>query len=238
MFGVQVLMGAGAINDPSFSSVTLLLYGNGASGSKAIIDSSSIPKTITAFGDAQISSAQSKFGATSLALDGSGDYLTIPYTTANFRWWDTAFTVESWIYVNNFTSAESNQKPNLIGNMAPGNLTNYWSFGTDSLKRVHFYYYTGSINVFVTSASNLLSLSTWHHIAMTHLSGTIRLFLDGVLVQTATVATAVDGAAVQLALGVSNSVSFNGYISNLRITKGVARYTSAFTPPISPFPGF
>jgi hypothetical protein len=63
--------------DPYFSNVSLLLHGDGANGSTTIVDSSPSPKTVTAVGNAQISTAQSKFGGSSLAFDGSGDYLTV-----------------------------------------------------------------------------------------------------------------------------------------------------------------
>ena len=62
--------------DPQFGSVSLLLHGDGANGSTTIVDSSPTPKTVTAFGDAQISTAQSKFGGASIAFDGTGDYLS------------------------------------------------------------------------------------------------------------------------------------------------------------------
>jgi hypothetical protein len=63
--------------DPYYGNVSLLLRGNGTNGSTTIIDSSPSPKTVTAFGNAQISTAQSKFGGSSIAFDGTGDYLDV-----------------------------------------------------------------------------------------------------------------------------------------------------------------
>jgi hypothetical protein len=62
--------------DPVFNNVSLLLHGNGTNGSTTITDNSPTPKTVTAVGNAQISTAQSKFGGASIAFDGTGDYLT------------------------------------------------------------------------------------------------------------------------------------------------------------------
>ena len=66
--------------DPYYGNVSLLLYGDGANGSTTITDSSPTPKTVTAVGNAQISTAQSKFGGASIAFDGAGDYLIVPST--------------------------------------------------------------------------------------------------------------------------------------------------------------
>ena len=59
--------------DPDFANVSLLLHGDGTNGSTTIVDSSSSSKTVTAVGDAQISTAQSKFGGSSIYFDGTGD---------------------------------------------------------------------------------------------------------------------------------------------------------------------
>ena len=64
--------------DEYFNDVSLLLYGDGTNGSTAIVDSSSNAHAITVNGDAQISTAQSKFGGASMYFDGTGDYITAP----------------------------------------------------------------------------------------------------------------------------------------------------------------
>jgi hypothetical protein len=82
--------------DPQFGSVSLLLHGDGANGSTTITDSSRLTNTVTAVGDAQISTAQSKFGGASIAFDGSGDYLTISSSSA-LSIGSGDYTVEFWI---------------------------------------------------------------------------------------------------------------------------------------------
>ena len=85
--------------DPFANNVVLFLKGNGANGSTNIIDSSPNPKTISVFGDTQISTAQSKYGGSSIVFDGVGDYLEVtPLTAFNFGTGD--FTIESWIRLN------------------------------------------------------------------------------------------------------------------------------------------
>ena len=83
--------------DQVFNNVSLLLHGDGTNGSTTITDSSLTPKTVTAVGNAQISTAQSKFGGASIAFDGTGDYLTVP-DNADFEFGSGNFTIEGWIY--------------------------------------------------------------------------------------------------------------------------------------------
>jgi hypothetical protein len=75
----------------------LLLHGDGTNGSTTITDSSISPKTVTAVGNAQISTAQSKFGGASIAFNGTTSYLTTP-ANSDFAY-DADFTIECWLYL-------------------------------------------------------------------------------------------------------------------------------------------
>ena len=221
--------------DPDFANVSLLLHGDGTNGSTTIIDSSPSPKTITAFGNAQISTAQSKFGGASLSFNVG--YYTTSYSSGLYRWWDTPYTVEAWVYASSFASTDSLFRPLMVGNMSPSGLTNYWSFGVTKDARVYFYFFNGASNS-LFSATNVVPLNSWTHIAMTHESGTVRLFANGIVVSTSTdVGTPQDSGSHPLSIGAYNGAQMNNiHIDDLRITKGVARYTSNFTPPAAPFP--
>ena len=223
--------GVSGPSDPYFSNVSLLLHGDGTNGSTTIVDSSASPKTITAFGNAQISTAQSKFGGSSIAFDGNGDYLAIagPQETAA-----NDFTIELWAYFNTSNgsylfdcrpspSAPSGTYPILYADEAGG----------FSLK----YVFSG----FIKLTSNTLTLNTWHHIAVCRYQGVTRLYVNGV--SNGSGYTNNDTAflidATSPIIGSRSSLDvyqFNGYIDELRITNGVARYTSNFTPPTAPFP--
>jgi len=223
----------GAINpdqDRYFYATSLLLKGDGTNGSTNIVDSSDESNTITAAGNAQISTAQSKFGGSSLGF--AAGYYTTPYSQDLFDWWTTPFTVEAWVYVTNFATTEYNFLPIMIGNMNPTSGTNYWSFGVNRDARVRFFWFTGTSQS-VFSATNVVSLSTWTHIAMTHESGTVRLFADGALVaSTSSLGNPTSSASTPLSIGGFNNTSMQDiFVDDLRITKGVARYTSNFTPP-------
>jgi hypothetical protein len=217
--------------DEEFDNVSLLLHGDGTNGSTTIVDSSSSPKAVTAVGDAQISTAQSKFGGSSLAFDGTGDYLTVP-SSADFAFGTGDFTVEFWLKSQN----SSNQRGILQISDATGGLSTSYANG------LVFYFPTASsIGALINgaglqSANNILSLNTWHHVAATRSGTSFAVFVDGV--QSITSTSSANLTASNLAVGGYYDTSYllNGYIDDLRITKGVARYTSNFTPPTAPFP--
>ena len=219
--------------DPQFGSVSLLLHGNGANGSTSITDSSLSPKTVTAFGNAQISTAQSKFGGSSIAFDGSGDYLAGVTTESDTFNMPGDFTVEAWIYLNSTAGTQT-----IAGKWATQQQA--WVF---QLTSSTLFIATGNSGIFgkISSGSTTFNTSTWYHIAATRSGSNIRLFSNGTLlvtdVNTFNATSANTTSVIYVGLNQDGAQHpFNGYIDELRITKGVARYTSNFTPPTAPFP--
>lgn len=227
--GLRAAAGAGAGGgDPDFASVSLLLHGDGANGSTTITDSSSTPKTVTAVGDAQISTAQSKFGGSSIAFDGTGDYITIAEASSSFTFGTGDFTIEFWLYPSNLTGTT------IIAdwrNASGGSQYITLYRDTDTL-----YFFEGSNRI--TGASALTN-TVFQHIALCKGSNSTRLFVDGVQVGS-TYADTTDYIAPQNGSihfgGLLGTFSMAGHIDDVRITKGVARYTTGFTPPIAAFP--
>ncbi len=213
--------GSGAETDPNFSSVSLLLHMDGSNGSTTFTDSSSSPKAITKYGNAQISTTQSKFGGASGLFDGNGDYLTA--SSADFSFGTGDFTVEGWMYVVDGTSYKA------IASFVSGSNNNSLYVLNSTL--IWF-------DVTSRAASASFSLSTWHHFAVTRASGVVRVFLNGTK-SSSDYTTSFNIASGSVRIGVrgaSLSEFFNGYIDDFRITKGVARYTANFTPPTAAFP--
>ena len=170
-------------------------------------------------------------------FDGSGDYLTTPYTTSNFDWWTGDYTVEAWVYPTTFTGwsySSGGEAPTLIGNSSASAVTDYWSFGPISTGAVSFYYYNGSVVIVTSSAT--CKLNQWNHIAMTKTSSGISIFVNGV----GTTATAVSGTpqsstGTTLTIGAGDNAYINGYASNIRIVKGTAVYSgTTYTVPTAP----
>jgi hypothetical protein len=215
-------------NDPNFAFNSLLLHGNGTNGSTVITDSSGSPKTVTAVGNAQISTAQSKFGGASIAFDGSGDYLTV-LNSSQFNFGVDDFTIEAWCYRTSTATAfeiVSYGNPGADG-LFFGSTTSAISFGTGPA-------------VVLASSSTSLALNVWTHIAVTRSSNVTRVFANGIAGATTTNALNNLNSTTVFRVGINRAVNVfaTGYIDDLRITKGVARYTANFTPPTAPFPDF
>ena len=216
--------------DPFRSQVSLLLHGDGANGSTTITDSSPSPKTVTAVGNAQISTAQSKFGGASIALDGTDDYLTVP-SSDDLKFGTGSFTIEGWFYATAFVNALAGLFS--LGRFDDGILLRYQGLNVNSNQNL---WITGT--AYDWQPYNNLSLNTWTHIALGRSESTVRLFVNGVVV-LAVINSASIAPTTTTTIGSSTHALTNawaGNIDDLRITKGVARYTANFTPPTAPFP--
>jgi hypothetical protein len=230
--------------DPNFLNVSLLLHGDGTNGSTTITDSSPSPKTVTAFGNAQISTAQSKFGGASIAFDGNGDYLTLNSNASDFAFGTADFTVEFWLYMQVVPDS-----PTLKA------LIDFRPRSTTGQIAPTLYMNGSSIRFFVngadriTSSTSVILSQTWQHIALSRASGTTKAFVAGTQVGSSYSDTNnYITSSGRPWIGVFSNESLlpiptvdiasspNGYIDDLRITKGVARYTANFTPPTAPFP--
>lgn len=195
-------------------------------------------RALTVSGNTAVSSAQSKWGVASAAFDGTGDYLTTPYTSAGFQWWGT-YTIEMWVYPVSLSSFSyldgANQLPAAVGNANPASNVNYWSFGPISDGKVRFYYYNGAAN-FVTSTATVTA-NQWNHIAVVISPSGIVVYVNGVGTNAVAVSgTPQESATYPLAIGQINNQSINGYIQDLKIYKGYAKYTANFTPATAALP--
>jgi len=181
--------------------------------------------SITVSGDAQISTAQSKFGGSSGLFDGTGDQLS--FTNSGFGTAD--FTYEAWVFPN----------------------TQVQSFGAffivvddaSSSNRITGQYDASGfadkfrINVGGTSiVSGTKSTGQWYHVAVVRSGTTVTFFLDGTSIGTATYSYDVPSHTGYIGgnTGRSTGLSFTGYIDELRVSTS-ARYTSNFTPSTSAF---
>jgi len=216
--------------DLSRSNVSLLLHGDGTNGSTTIIDSSPSPKTVTAVGNAQISTAQSKFGGASIAFDGTGDYLTIAEVSSSFTFATGDFTIEFWLYPSNLSGiVVLVDWRNAAG--AQGDRPTIYRDGSNLV-------FFAGINL-ITGTSALTN-QLFQHIAVTKGSGSTRLFVNGTQVGSTYLDSknylSPQGGAIYAGAVGNGTFGMAGFIDELRITKGVARYTANFTPPTAPFP--
>lgn len=207
--------------DPFISNVGLLLHLD-----TNFVDSSPNPKTVTPVGTAAISAANPRFGAGSVLLNGTGasrDHLTVAGNT-DLTFGTGDFTFELWLYQTNTTSYN-------VFTFATQQWCVYFSTGPQSLR-----FWDGSSDRILGGA---VSINAWHHIALTRSGTSVRLYLDG----NQTGSTYTDTGPTNLTQATTYigfypaDVSVNGNIDEVRITKGVARYTSAsYIIPSLPFP--
>lgn len=219
--------------DQYFADVSLLMHMNGTNASTTFTDSSSNAFTATAYGNAQISTTESKFGGASGKFDANGDYVQITSATA-LELGGGDFTIELFYYHD----GGNQQYAGLVGKGPAGSTpSDAWTleFGGSGLIFVPWAESTQTVTCVEPSQD------VWHHVAVTRSGSTLRLFVDGVQESSNTVSfTIATNNSGPLVIGggafAPTTRSFSGYIDELRITKGVARYTANFTAPTAPFP--
>jgi len=206
------------------ASTALLLNGTSA----GVYDSSMMNNSETT-GNVKISTAISKFGGSSMNFDGTGDWIQVSGTNPSLAFGTGAFTVEFWFYS---LAASGTQQ---LFDTRPA--------GTVSTAGYMALTYTGNLNYSTADITAIsggaVSANAWHHVALTRSSTSTRLFVDGVQVGS----TYTDSQNYLIGLnrpimgadGNSPSASLNGYMQDIRITSGIARYTANFTAPTTPF---
>tara|TARA_R110000868_G_scaffold51388_4_gene162989 strand:+ start:2954 stop:3718 length:765 start_codon:yes stop_codon:yes gene_type:complete len=237
--------------DRYISNVSLLLHGNGTNGSTTITDSSPSPKTVTVTGNAQISTDQSKFGGSSLVAGTSPTFawgsnrLTVPAGSA-FAYGTGNFTVEAWTYVTSFAGDPS-----------------WWTQTTGGINYFLVSFSAGGVPSFVFAVSGggttvtgpAVTTNTWNHIAVVRNSGSVTVYTNGI--GGTPVACTQDFSNITYVPTIGSythtntQLVYNGYMDELRITKGIARYeigtgvnvgkmvfvgTNALALPTAPFP--
>ena len=236
--GATLILGPAA-PPVSLANVSLLLRGNGANGGTTFTDSSLNAFTVTRFGNAQISTAQSKYGGSSMLFDGTGDYLTIPNNSA-IDLIGSPFTIEAWLY-------PTTTKSDACRIFSTGGGVVGWSATTGIHVNLQLSTLAGNLKfeisnntatpIAVTTTSTV-PVNTWTHIAAVYDGNTnVKLFINGQM-ESFTIAgparpsTAPTAAIATIPgeLGVV-ATAFQGYIDDFMLSKGVARYTSSFTPP-------
>ena len=214
ILGSGLLTGVSSPPLDDSGSVVLFLKGNGTNGSTNIIDSSPTPKTISVFGTAQISTAQSKYGGSSLYFDGSGDYISGSLGSNSFNIRTNTYTIECWHYG------------------ISGNSLMFGSLSSDFyIQRVNNIIYVGDgiVNNITYFIGDNLWNNTWNHVALSFDLTTYRLFLNGILIgSTGFLIKAYNLSTFSIGYRPDNpQIYTNAYIDSLRISNFV-RYTANF----------
>jgi hypothetical protein len=216
--------------DTYFTSVSLAVNANGANNQTTIFDKSPVSKTFTTVSNAKISTTQSKFGGSSLTFDGSS-YITTPNVSAFDLSAGGNFTVEAWINVPNASNHYG-----ICGARANSSGSG-WCFYIRNTGQL----YTGGVIIGQSYVDRQLSIATiptntWVHVAFVKTASTYTAYINGVSDMSISFSAGLDYQSAQPfavgALASAGELPFLGYIDDFRFTKGVARYTTTFTPPI------
>lgn len=221
--------------DPFWSNVSLLLPMLGRNGSTTITDASTRIKTITRNGPVFLTERDSATGTTSCAFNGSSTWLSLASNSdLNFGTGD--FTVEMWLKTLSQANSLATALVNGVTSFASGAVffTNYGP-GAAANVRQRFGFGIPSANPMVLSTT-LLDINRWYHVAVTRSGTLVRLFINGTVEATATNSAAIDLSlnGTQIGRNAYDGASsyWNGYIEQLRITKGVARSIVAIPAPL------
>jgi hypothetical protein len=219
--------GGGGGSDPYFANVVLLT--NFSGGSATDLKGHTINLTN---GAAVNTSNPEPSGTHSLALDGDNDYASSP-DSADWDFGTGDFTIEYDVYHDDFTAAASGGGTNQC---AISRGLGAWAalVGTGAILGRILWWVGGSIG----STTVAMTVAAWNHIAISRVSGTLRIFVNGV--KGFEYAAGTDFSyATALVLGASDVTPFgnlDGNVGNYRITKGVGRYTADFAVPSRPYP--
>jgi hypothetical protein len=214
----------GTPSDSTSPRNALLLSGNyGVNNgtNNTFLDSSSYAQTVTRNGDTTQGSFSPYDFNYSVFFNGSSDFLQLPSNTA-FVLGTGNFTIEAWVYLNTLTGNQTiiDMRAGTTAAVAPllwatGSTFRFYTIGADRI------------------TSSTISAGTWYHVAVVRNFGTTTMYLNG----TATGSTYADTNSYVInnpfigRFSDAGSGFMNGYISNLRITRGQALYTATFTPP-------
>jgi hypothetical protein len=230
--GTQVV--DATLGDDNWNDVTLLLDGS------SLTDASTAANNFTAQGDAAANNTvvSDPYGGTkgSFIFDGAGDALTS--TNGDIIGISNPFTVEMWVRPD---STSTYQYLDIYGpNTGTG--TGWTSGGrllelNASTTSMQLQWWNGSTSRYNLLMTNTMSVSTWHHVAVVYDGTGMEVYVDGSSIGSMTGAT-TDGSATNTVFGIYNTgvLPFDGRMHDIRITKGVARYASNFTPPTESFP--
>lgn len=204
------------------ANTKLLLHCNGADASTTFTDSSASPHTVTRFGNAQVDTAQSKFGGASALFDGVDDYLQLD-GSSDFAFGTGDFTIDVWFRLSSIGAQRT-----IYDSRPAGGGGFYPTVYVTSANKVRFY----TNGAMVLESTTTVAANTWYHVVVARASGTSRLFINGTSEDDAADTNNYINGASRPVIGTDGSTpasfEFIGWIDEVEISKGVARWTSNF----------
>lgn len=228
--------GPAIAGDDHYDSVSLLMHFDGADGSTTFIDSSKSPIVLTANGGANISTEHSLFGGSSGKFNGvSGSYVVVgaPNLIPALNIGSVDFSLEFAVRPTGSSTYA------IIGNLHDQNGNGHFWVSINStylgLHTVQF----GTMSGTLRFGSSALPSGTMSRVGIYRVGSTVKCFVDGVQLDTDKTLGSFSGnlsSTIKIGATYDDKNTLNGFIDELRITKGVARHSSNYTVPSSPYP--
>jgi len=204
-----------------------LLHCDGLDNGTTFVDEAG--STVPLYGNVCTKTGTKKFGTASAYFDGNGDYIYYPAANANYAFGTGNFTVDMWInFVTTPQYASIYECRSLDG--ADG-----FHFGCNAAgsndKKLHIR--TGGVNYV---GATVLDANTWYHVAVVGEGTTVKVYLNGVLEITATISYNFTNSLLLIGTyNVGDNYFWHGYMDEIRVSKGIARWTADFTPPTAAY---
>lgn len=224
----------GRRGDPFWDNVSLLIRTNGLHGEPAYFDASRNSLAISRTGNARQSADRTLYSSTSVYTSGSSDSLSV--SSSRIALGTGTFTIEAWILRLGNTGEGPFLGQSLLDSRSPDTSHAGYDlvlsrFGNTPRATVYF----GTAGVVYAQGTTPITNGVWTHLAVTRSGSTARIWINGVQDASGSVSS-LNNTNTTLRIATGANGSFFGHISELRVTAGVARYTSRFTPPTAPFP--
>lgn len=233
-----------AIGDEHFANVAVLIGGRGADASTAFLDDGPLLRGVTANGNVQMDTGNLLLNQTSILFDGTGDYLVVA-DAASLEFGSSDFTIEAFV---EYSVVDSGETGDVIASkwQTGGANTRAWFFKRDDAgagSTLQFLWSTTGTGTSGTASQSWTpTTGNVYHLAVVRNGGDLHLFVDGVLLGTTAISGSIHSNASNLWIGAISASGFegwhDGWMQDFRITVGVARYTTSFTPPTKRFPRF
>ena len=231
-YGRLLIEESGATCIPGNDSDTkLLIHSNTTNGDTAFNDESASNHEIIKNGGITHSDAiTAQFGTSSIYFDGTDDSLALPADHADWDFGSGNFTIDAWVYVIE----------------TGGMLISKYREGVDATFYIIInptnwstYFYTSGTDGYIT-ANITPDLNAWTHVAIVRDGDILKLYINGVEEASGSMTGALThGTTSALTIGSNDNTTpsqfHHGYLDEIRISKGIARWTANFTPPIMPY---
>jgi len=214
---------------PDLNQVSLL-HMDGTDASTTFTDESG--KVWTANGNAQIDTAQSKFGGASGLFDGTGDWIDTP-ASDDFNLGSNDFTIDFWFRPSAIATNY------ICGQVNASNISLTQSFRFYILGGVANASFSDGTSAVYMAGTSSVTVGVWMHISAVRVSGTITLYINGISESTASLAN-IQSSAYKVSIGRAGEFAasyFAGHLDEFRFINGEAKWTANFTPPTSAYTG-